>query len=1221
MKDGDVLTDGSTYRLLSIVSIVAAVVAFACLPGRAEIPSADKEVLAAVTAALGSDPFPDPKVRAAINSFLQETHTNEGLARIVENPAFETSAEGSGGFTPPTWVIDPSAQVGVENGHQVGGFTLEKSKDGIGKMSMKVSLNPDEKTITATYNMGPQMKVGNENRLLQKVVAIKFQYRDNEAFLHAMGIDARTLPGGRATLKLMEMLHLKSAETSTLPPETSAIDAAAHAAQRHVLPQIFQSALDFKNVTCGTGYTVTLENGMEAAKGEVAAKRSMTILTQERLEPGQKQGEGVKFAEVAVSVGVGGNANFKLGKAAGDVSVGVTYSTDPEKKGTTVGPTRRKLAEDIRAGRLADAGALAFQTVAQITQSSRVSSLVEQTVMRISERQRGKDALDGLGAANTALAEVLRTAQRTLGPMPAEPLVQAVNSTVRALTTQPAAAPAPPPPSVVIARTKMAVASYRAHLEQAQMFQAAADTELGAARNEPDVVMREKRFQKVLALQGKRDGLTATLALEFKAASRSAASTGTAAIPPGASPHFNSTHFNSPTFELLKKMAPSSAVAARAFDGAADRAYREVNRGVGTHHFPLPTASGPQKEPGGIKFSGARAEELAATLDVTSIAFDPIRGQIVLVGAKQQTAQTFDLDVFADVLRLAAEEYEPFFSLDPSEPNDWDESLTPIVEALARNYRPEEIAQRVRELSPTGIPHGGRIYYYTTVEALDPELAAAANRGRDLTVNVVYSPDWLRYSKVGAILFDGDLAIKAVASGFLERGGAIEPAFVWQLADFDPVWLHRDGESAGRANFELAHAEIRQSNMRLDLTEVHPGLYVTARKSGTNVDLKPSAHDLHISQHFDKHWQEYVAQVPEIARLQMVFRAYVAARFLIKHHPGLAARIQAMPREVPPEQPPLRIVSPTVIRVAFQDGKPVPLISGQGLYDLSLGYGGGVKFGVEPEDKEAARVTVQTVSVDSNDWVQGLLAAVTYGGEGYREEPGGGAVVLYFDSLPGLSSAWHMRVIAAVGILVLLTAGTVLVLRQFDWQQLGLLPTCRHCARIHRRIGWLALLPSAITVAAMLYLSLLPLLGAYEARWSLPQIVAAACILIAVAVSFIMLGSLTRAVASAVRSDAPQSRGPATAFFTGAHVACLAFAVLLLHRGFSSHAIENNLVRMLSPAVIERVLLRLGGIQPMAIAALIAAAGSVITIVVRWGGPYLLGSRPLPLYRVSGHSH
>src|SRR5258706_1655508 len=394
-------------------------------------------------------------------------------------------------------------------------------------------------------------------------------------------------------------------------------------------------------------------------------------------------------------------------------------------------------------------------------------------------------------------------------------------------------------------------------------------------------------------------------------------------------------------------MAPSVRLAARNFDGAAEKAYQEVNRGIGTHYFGLPVATGPQKEPGGIKFSGARAQELAATLDVTSIAFDPVRGKIVLVGAKQQAAQTFDLDVFADVLRLAVEEYEPFFSLDPSEPHDWDESLPPIGKALRAKYDADELAKRVRALSPTGIPHGSRVYYYTTVETLDPQLVAEANRSRDMTVKLVYSPDWLRYSKVGAILFDGDLAIKAVASGFVERGGAIEPAFVWAMPDFDPVWLHRDDASAGRANFELAHVRVREGGARLDLVDVHPGLYVTGRRPGTNEDTAPSSHDKAISEHFDKHWREYVANVPEIGRLEMVFRAYVAARFLVDHHPGLAARIQAMPREVPPEQPPLRLVMPTVIRVAFEGDKPVPPVAGdQSMYDLSLGYGGGGEFWV-----------------------------------------------------------------------------------------------------------------------------------------------------------------------------------------------------------------------------------------------------------------------------------
>jgi len=112
-----------------------------------------------------------------------------------------------------------------------------------------------------------------------------------------------------------------------------------------------------------------------------------------------------------------------------------------------------------------------------------------------------------------------------------------------------------------------------------------------------------------------------------------------------------------------------------------------------------------------------------------------------------------------------------------------------------------------------------------------------------------------------------------------------------------------------------------------------------------------------------------------------------------------------------------------------------------------------------------------------------------------------------------------------------------------------------------------------------------------------------------------------RAVISGGRGDAPRSRGPTTAMFTGAHVASLAFAAFLFHRGFSGAAIGGNLAGLLSSAVVERVFYRLGGMEPMAIASLVAAAGSVMAILIRWAGPYLFQSRPLPLYRIAGHSH
>ena len=77
----------------------------------------------------------------------------------------------------------------------------------------------------------------------------------------------------------------------------------------------------------------------------------------------------------------------------------------------------------------------------------------------------------------------------------------------------------------------------------------------------------------------------------------------------------------------------------------------------------------PLKEPGGIKFSSERADDLAFALDITSVEYDPVSGKLILIGKKSR--QQFDVDMFADILRLAVEEEEPFFSLDASKYEDW----------------------------------------------------------------------------------------------------------------------------------------------------------------------------------------------------------------------------------------------------------------------------------------------------------------------------------------------------------------------------------------------------------------------------------------------------------------------------------------------------------------------------------------------------------------------
>jgi hypothetical protein len=163
-------------------------------------------------------------------------------------------------------------------------------------------------------------------------------------------------------------------------------------------------------------------------------------------------------------------------------------------------------------------------------------------------------------------------------------------------------------------------------------------------------------------------------------------------------------------------------------------------------------------------------------------------------------------------------------------------------------------------------------------------------------------------------------------------------------------------------------------------------------------------------------------------------------------------------------------------------------------------------------------------------------------------------------------------------------------------------------------MGRIALAASAMTASAMMYLCILPLLAAYDTPWSLPQLCFALGILLAVLLTFILIGTVIQSLGGLISKGGPRNSGWAAAMFTGAHITCLFFAAFLLHRGLNGGAIGNNLAEVLTPAVTERIFVKLNGIGPIAIALGIGLAGTVLTMLMRWAGPYAFGSRPLALY-------
>lgn len=625
------------------------------------------------------------------------------------------------------------------------------------------------------------------------------------------------------------------------------------------------------------------------------------------------------------------------------------------------------------------------------------------------------------------------------------------------------------------------------------------------------------------------------------------------------------------------------------------------------------------KEPGGIKFSRQRADDLSLKLDITSIDYDPVRGRLVLSGEKTGQEE-FDLATFSDVLRLAIEEHEPFFSMEPSNIADWDFTPTRFAEGVRRKYTVANLAAKVKALSPLPIVQKDRTFYYATTYDLDPELFASVNEGKDISEKLIFSPNWLRYSQIGWTLYEADMAIKGIAAGFLERWPAVIPSPAWDTPDFNPDWLIRDG-AAGRANFELDEASILDANGRLSLGQIRPKLYVTHRKPGTTEeDSVPPPAAQAISDHFTRNWEKYVAEVPELRRLQTVYKMYVAARYVVRDHPGLAERIRALPRTTDwPEQPPLRVIRPSVIRVAYRGERLVPIDDEtRAPWDIGGGYGGGAVF--KYQEKIAASPSANVPKAWSSAVLLSSSSTADVDDQGTH-----GAIAFEIGDEPLSLRPWRSAAIVGAG-LALIAAVLAAVFKVWDWQQLSLRPTCPHCANIHRLTGLLSLPGHAAGTIGLGILAGLPLATALSDVASNEEslfVPAAAAVLVtlgALAV-VVLIGTGIQAWIGRFRAGPMAPPSFLTAFFAGTQILGVFVLPVLLYGSLFHGTSGYSYMGLLGRDLGERLMIRLGGVDLIVWGLWILACGQLILLAARWAVPFALGSRPLLLSRIHGHQH
>jgi hypothetical protein len=620
----------------------------------------------------------------------------------------------------------------------------------------------------------------------------------------------------------------------------------------------------------------------------------------------------------------------------------------------------------------------------------------------------------------------------------------------------------------------------------------------------------------------------------------------------------------------------------------------------------------PTREPGGIKLGGVTADVIASRIDVTGIAFDPAGGRLILSG--RDSTHPIDLAILSDVMRLALERADPFFSLNPVTSKDWDETAVFVGQRLYDEYfkTPDGPAAFTARLERSGqrVPMAGRDCYYAFVRDFDRDLHRQVEEKFDIREERVYSPEWLAYSPVGRILFEADLAIKAVAAGVLETGDqqATSLAPVWSIPGFTPRWMLPPDGNAGRANFELDDSNVPADGGFLDLSNIKPKLVMVRREAGTETDLEPGKTDELVTRHFDNHWKEYVARVPVLQELMTVFRAYVAARYLARYHPSLAQRVLSWSKLTDGTGVPLYNVRSDTIFACLSGGRLAPLYPGTTkVFTVGGGFGGGISMSLK---KSTGEDVVHIVNDGRpNEEAAFLRRAMNAGGDVVVEQ-GRRALILDLgspDTVPsGSQFAWWA--ICVGGACGCLGVAALVGRRRFT---LG--TACPHCVRVHRLTEALGGLGDVAALSTLTFLATLPVLAAVQESG---QVDARLAVVVLAVVSLLVVGmvlsrGLQTLVAARLGWSGPWG-GSIRRVGAGARWFGLALAVVVLGGGLSEPAVREHLISLMGAPTGEQLLTLLESAETIRAAAFVLAGAAVLAVLARWLLPRLLHSRPLP---------
>jgi len=213
----------------------------------------------------------------------------------------------------------------------------------------------------------------------------------------------------------------------------------------------------------------------------------------------------------------------------------------------------------------------------------------------------------------------------------------------------------------------------------------------------------------------------------------------------------------------------------------------------------------------------------------------------------------------------------------------------------------------------------------------------------------------------------------------------------------------------------------------------------------------------------------------------------------------------------------------------------------------------------------------------------------------------------------GLTNQHRSKILVCISAATFLIAVFSFLTRKFDWQKLAEDQTCRRCLTIHSNCGSTATLCDWLTLIAFTNLAMLPFAAALHEEAITGTRIGLA-VLMGLAGVILLLGSgwMIRSTLKILPNHSNQGQDILAAVLTGTRLFGAFLSVTLLSGGFATANVSSQINGLLGTEIGQRLQEEVG-ILPFRDTAVILLVTTLLSAILRWPIPWLLGSRPLVL--------